>query len=132
MGRPGADLRRRLRPGAPQPRHRPFDERGTVAVPLRRRGRHADLHLGSVGATRDLTVARHALDPDAHLIMADIAGPAPRGTFFGEPRALGFLAFTEAWERFSYYGMTGLLVLYMSQQLFLPGHIEHVAGFAVL
>ena len=62
--------------------------------------------------------------------MADIAGPAPRGTFFGEPRALGFLAFTEAWERFSYYGMTGLLVLYMSQQLFLPGHIEHVAGFA--
>ena len=62
--------------------------------------------------------------------MADIAVPAPRGTFFGEPRALGFLAFTEAWERFSYYGMTGLLVLYMSQQLFLPGHIEHVAGFA--
>src|SRR5689334_18421258 len=33
-------------------------------------------------------------------------------------------------ERFSYYGMTGLLVLYMSQQLFLPGHVEHVAGFA--
>ena len=62
--------------------------------------------------------------------MADIAVPAARGTFFGEPRALGFLAFTEAWERFSYYGMTGLLVLYMSQQLFLPGHVEHVAGFA--
>ena len=62
--------------------------------------------------------------------MADIAVPASRGTFFGEPRALGFLAFTEAWERFSYYGMTALLVLYMSQQLFLPGHIEHVAGFA--
>lgn len=51
-------------------------------------------------------------------------------TFLGEPRALAYLAFTEAWERFSYYGMTALLVLYMSGALFLPGHVEHVAGFA--
>lgn len=50
--------------------------------------------------------------------------------FFGEPKALGFLTFTEAWERFSYYGMTALLVLYMTQQLLLPGHVEQVAGFA--
>src|SRR5678815_2925116 len=42
-------------------------------------------------------------------------------TFLGEPRALAYLAFTEAWERFSYYGMTALLVLYMSGELFLPG-----------
>jgi proton-dependent oligopeptide transporter, POT family len=55
---------------------------------------------------------------------------APARTFFGEPRALAYLAFTEAWERFSYYGMTSLLVLYMSEALFLPGHIEHIAGFA--
>lgn len=55
--------------------------------------------------------------------------PAPR-TFFGEPRALAYLAFTEAWERFSYYGMTALLVLYMTHALFTPGHIEHAAGFA--
>jgi POT family proton-dependent oligopeptide transporter len=52
-------------------------------------------------------------------------------TFFGEPPALGYLAFTEAWERFSYYGMTALLVLYMSQALFLPGRIEGIAGFGV-
>jgi POT family proton-dependent oligopeptide transporter len=50
--------------------------------------------------------------------------------FFGHPRGLAFLAFTEAWERFSYYGMTALLVLYMVSQLLLPGHVEHVAGFA--
>ena len=56
-------------------------------------------------------------------------GLIPR-TFLGEPPALGYLSFTEAWERFSYYGMTALLVLYMSQQLLLPGHVEHVAGFA--
>jgi POT family proton-dependent oligopeptide transporter len=42
---------------------------------------------------------------------------------------LGYLAFTEAWERFSYYGMTALLVLYMSQALFLPGRIGGIAGF---
>jgi POT family proton-dependent oligopeptide transporter len=56
--------------------------------------------------------------------------PLPFRTFFGQPPALAYLAFTEAWERFSYYGMTALLVLYMSHALFLPGHVEHVAGFA--
>ena len=51
-------------------------------------------------------------------------------TFFGHPRGLFYLAFTEAWERFSYYGMTALLVLYMVNQLLLPGHVEHIVGFA--
>ncbi len=49
--------------------------------------------------------------------------------FRGHPRGLFYLAFTEAWERFSYYGMTALLALYMIDQLLLPGHVEHVAGF---
>ncbi|MEH6759131.1 MAG: peptide MFS transporter [Parasphingorhabdus sp.] len=48
--------------------------------------------------------------------------------FLGHPRGLAYLAFTEMWERFSFYGMQSLLVLYMTQELFLPGHIEHVAG----
>ena len=52
------------------------------------------------------------------------------GNFFGHPRGLFYLAFTEAWERFSYYGMTALVVLYMVNQLLLPGHVEHIAGFA--
>lgn len=54
----------------------------------------------------------------------------PGAAFLGHPRGLFYLAFTEAWERFSYYGMTALLVLYMVNQLLLPGHVEHVAGFA--
>ncbi len=49
--------------------------------------------------------------------------------FFGHPKGLAFLAFTEAWERFSYYGMQTLLVLYMVHQLLLPGHVENIAGF---
>jgi len=55
--------------------------------------------------------------------------PRSRG-FLGHPPGLAYLAFTEAWERFSYYGMSALLVLYMVNQLLLPGHVEHVAGFA--
>jgi POT family proton-dependent oligopeptide transporter len=54
--------------------------------------------------------------------------PADR-SFLGHPRGLGYLAFTEAWERFSYYGMQTLLVLYMVNRLLHPGHIEHIAGF---
>jgi POT family proton-dependent oligopeptide transporter len=50
--------------------------------------------------------------------------------FLGHPKGLGYLAFAEGWERFSYYGMQALLVLYMTQRLLLPGHIENIAGFA--
>src|SRR5881392_2244710 len=51
-------------------------------------------------------------------------------TFMGHPKGLFYLAFTEAWERFSYYGMTALLALYMVNQLLLPGHVEHISGFS--
>jgi POT family proton-dependent oligopeptide transporter len=50
-------------------------------------------------------------------------------SFIGHPRGLAYLAFTEAWERFSYYGMQSLLVLYMVNRLLHPGHIERIAGF---
>ncbi len=55
--------------------------------------------------------------------------PESGRSFLGHPRGLGYLAFTEAWERFSYYGMQTLLVLYMTRQLLLPGHVENIAGF---
>ena len=37
--------------------------------------------------------------------------------FFGHPRGLATLFFTEMWERFSYYGMRGFLILYMTKAL---------------
>src|SRR5438270_109202 len=37
--------------------------------------------------------------------------------FFGHPRGLATLFFTEMWERFSYYGMRALLILYMNSYL---------------
>ena len=48
--------------------------------------------------------------------------------FLGHPKGLGFLGFTEACERFSYYSMQTLLVLYMVNYLLLPEHIGKVAG----
>src|SRR5688572_12526916 len=53
-------------------------------------------------------------------------------TIFGHPRGPAYLAFTELWERFSYYGMTALLALYMAKELLLPGHAENVLGLAAL
>ena len=38
-------------------------------------------------------------------------------SFFGHPRGLATLFFTEMWERFSYYGMRALLILYMTAPL---------------
>jgi POT family proton-dependent oligopeptide transporter len=60
------------------------------------------------------------------------AHPNAAATFLNHPRGLYYLAFTEAWERFSYYGMTALVVLYMVNQLLLPGHVEHIVGFTAL
>ena len=46
-------------------------------------------------------------------------GPLPGdavhdASFFGHPRGLSALFFTEMWERFSYYGMRGFLIFYMT------------------
>jgi POT family proton-dependent oligopeptide transporter len=67
---------------------------------------------------------------EADRAWAGDAAPGGGASFFGHPRGLAYLAFTEAWERFSFSGMQALLVLYMVDQLLQPGHIEHVAGFA--
>ena len=37
--------------------------------------------------------------------------------FFGHPKGLQTLFFTEMWERMSYYGMRGLLVLYLTMSM---------------
>lgn len=38
-------------------------------------------------------------------------------TFMGHPRGLATLFFTEMWERFSYYGMRAILILYMTKTM---------------
>ena len=58
--------------------------------------------------------------------------PSESGELFGHPRGLTYLFATEMWERFSYYGMKALLVLYMVKYLLQPEHAQSVIGFAAL
>ena len=46
-------------------------------------------------------------------MTSSISSTADRG-WFGHPRGLSTLFFTEMWERFSFYGLRALLVLYMT------------------
>src|SRR5258705_949507 len=51
-----------------------------------------------------------------HERRADRCGIGPLGmTILGHPAGLFLLFLVEMWERFSYYGMRGLLVLYLVQ-----------------
>ncbi len=59
--------------------------------------------------------------------------PEKQKTFFGHPAGLFVLFFTEMWERFSYYGMRALLVLYMTSYLIKdPEKANSVFGFNTL
>src|SRR5262245_48808464 len=60
--------------------------------------------------------------PAAGTVTADEPPPTLRTlaqdrSFFGHPRGLSTLFFTEMWERFSYYGLRPLLVLFMTAAL---------------
>jgi len=60
------------------------------------------------------------------------AAPGPFERRFGHPPGLFVLFFTEMWERFSFYGMRGLLVLYMVRHLFQPERAAQVAGYGLV
>ncbi|MBC2664116.1 peptide MFS transporter [Novosphingobium flavum] len=69
-----------------------------------------------------LSEATPELDP------ATIEKAAHDRAFLGHPKGLGYLAFVGGCERFSYYSMQTLLVLYMVKFLLLPEHIGTVWG----
>jgi proton-dependent oligopeptide transporter, POT family len=74
-----------------------------------------------------LTDRVHSAHRPAHPSAA-----SARGDLFGHPRGLTFLFTTEMWERFSYYGMRSLLVLYMTKYLLLRGHGGNALGLGGL
>ena len=58
-------------------------------------------------------------DPASEIAPLQVAPPTRVPTdldvgFYGHPRGLSTLFFTELWERFSYYGMRALLILFMT------------------
>jgi POT family proton-dependent oligopeptide transporter len=48
---------------------------------------------------------------------------------FGHPRGLTYLFTTEMWERFSYYGMRAIFILYLTNYVLLNPQVEHVIGY---
>jgi len=63
----------------------------------------------------------------------DAAAEQPTaGDLFGHPKGLTILFATEMWERFSYYGMSSLVVLYMNKYLFQGGRVEAVLGYGAV
>ena len=76
--------------------------------------------MSTLLASRAMTVA----DTDPSFKPA----PPHDRAFLGHPKGLGYLSFTEACERFSYYSMQTLLVLYMVNYLLLPGNVDNVVG----
>ena len=67
---------------------------------------------------------------DAAEQNADPAALRRDTAFFGHPKGLGYLAGTELWERFSFYSMQSLLMLYMTKYLLLPAHSGSVVGLS--
>ena len=64
--------------------------------------------------------------PQAATVTGDEAPPGLEQwttdrRFFGHPRGLSTLFFMEMWERFSYYGIRPLLVLFMTAAIFNGG-----------
>lgn len=62
--------------------------------------------------------------------MTQSTSDRSRTDIFGHPRGLIVLAGTELWDRISFSGMQAILVLYMVEQLFAPGHNVQILGFA--
>jgi POT family proton-dependent oligopeptide transporter len=61
------------------------------------------------------------------MATSDTADKTPQ--LFGHPRGLTYLFTTEMWERFSYYGMRAILVLYLTNYLLLHPTVDHVWGY---
>lgn len=68
-----------------------------------------------------------------HILTPRNGAESARGDeFLGQPRGLGVLFASELWERFSYYGMRALLVLYMVEHLLAPERLSEALGLAGL
>jgi POT family proton-dependent oligopeptide transporter len=62
--------------------------------------------------------------------------PAPMSAnhdagFFGHPRGLAIIVAAETCYSFAYWGLVSILTLYLTRQLFTPGHVEHILGFGL-
>jgi len=67
------------------------------------------------------------------MVDSSFIRPRIEKDFLGHPMGLFVLFLTEMWERFSYYGMRALLVLYMTDYLFIHPEVgDRVLGLAAV
>ncbi len=66
----------------------------------------------------NIPVEQEPVEPPAEVSTEKWVGPKSKKQIIGHPAGLFVLFTTEMWERFSYYGMRGLLKLYMVNYLF--------------
>ena len=59
----------------------------------------------------------------------DVSPRARAGDLMGHPRGLGYLVGIEGFWAFAFFGFQGLLTLYMTRHVLMPGHVEQVIGF---
>ena len=64
--------------------------------------------------------------------MTDTTTMPSEKQWFGHPRGLSTLFFTEMWERFSYYGMRAILILFMTAPIAVGGLQFDVAKAGVI
>lgn len=62
--------------------------------------------------------------------MSDAVAALDDGEWLGHPKGLYTLVGTEMWERFSFFGMQALLMLYMTKYLLVPERAAKVLGLA--
>src|SRR5207244_3093664 len=85
--------------------------------------KRAPFRCGAVGAARGRAVADASPEgvgrPEraVRVTASPPVSPTRDASWAGHPRGLSTLFFTEMWERFSYYGMRGFLILYMVKAL---------------
>ncbi|QWH69794.1 peptide MFS transporter (plasmid) [Bacillus wiedmannii] len=67
------------------------------------------------------------------LSKSDIIRTVPQSGFFGHPKGLFTLFFTEFWERFSYYGMRAILLYYMYYSISQGGlGMDHATAASIM
>lgn len=67
------------------------------------------------------------------LNKSDIIRTVPQNGFFGHPKGLFTLFFTEFWERFSYYGMRAILLYYMYYSISKGGlGMDHATAASIM
>jgi proton-dependent oligopeptide transporter, POT family len=65
-------------------------------------------------------------------LTASTESRIPAAEILGHPRGLAVLFASEMWERFSYFGNSALVVLYMVKHLLQPGTVEGVLGYGAV